>query len=143
MINGSIQLEVLEALEMVLASDVACDAKLHWRVETRPVGWRENDESSQAGTTVADHDLEFRALFHQVDHRLSGFQRFAEVQTGDVILDYLADLGLDAPEKLDMRVEVAGRFYVQKSAGTALKQAWDAFGDYGGAAKTLLLTPAV
>lgn len=127
---------------MVLNSDAAVTAKLHWRVETRPVGWRENDESSQAGTTVADDELEFRTLFHQVDQRLSGFQRFAEVQTGDVILDYLADLGLDAPEKLDMRIEVAGRFYVQKSASAALKQAWDAFFEYGGAMKTLLLMPA-
>lgn len=143
MINGCIGNDIAEAMEMVLGSDLACDAVLHWREETKPEGWNDNDESSQVGTVVEDYDLEFRTLFHQVDHRLSGFQRFSEVQTGDVILDYLADLDLANPAKLDMRVEVAGAFYVQKNASAALKEAWDAYADHGGSMRTLLLTPAV
>lgn len=127
---------------MVLDSDVACTAWLHWREVTRPPGWNVNDETTQQGGEVEGKKVEFRTLFHQVDHRLSGFQRFMEVRTGDVILDYLADLGLDDAVKEDVRVEVNGAFYVQKTASAGLKEAWDAYGDHGGMFRTLLLEPA-
>lgn len=44
--------------------------------------------------------------------------------------------------KEDHRVEVNGRHYIQKSAGTALKEASDIHSGTGGYMKTLLLTPA-
>jgi hypothetical protein len=139
MIHG-IQVELAQAAEMVLNSELALTAKLHWRTVTRPVGWDVNDESSQHDGVVEPGEMEFRALFHQVDQRLSGFQRFMEVETGDVILDYLADLELDGKD--DLRVEINGRLFVQKNASAALKEAWDAYADHGGSMKTLLLTPA-
>lgn len=149
MLDG-IGIEMDAVVEQVLASELAVDAVLHWRAVTRPVGWDPNDESSDAGAVVTPGLLEFRALFHQVDHRLSGFQKFMEVQTGDVILDYAADLALAGKE--DVRVQVGGpivngamlggRFYVQKNASTGLLEAWDAYTGHGGSLKTILLTPA-
>lgn len=139
MLDG-IGIEMDAVVEQVLASELAVDAVLHWRAVTRPVGWDPNDESSDAGAVVTPGLLEFRALFHQVDHRLSGFQKFMEVQTGDVILDYVADLALAAKE--DVRIEVNGRIYVQKNASTGLLEAWDAYTGHGGTLKTILLTPA-
>lgn len=135
-----IRQEMAEAVAELLASDMALDAKLHWRTVTRPVGWDNNDETSQQGGSVSASSMTFRALFHVVDSRLSGFQRFLEVQTGDVILDYAADLGLAGKD--DCRIEIGGRFYVQKNASAALLEAWDAYGEYGGSLKTLLLTQA-
>lgn len=135
-----IRQELAEAVAEVLESDLALDAKLHWRVVTKPVGWDDSDETSQQGGSVVAHELEFRALFHRVDLRLSGFQRFQEISTGDVILDYAADLALDSKE--DCRIEVAGGFYVQKNASKELLEAWDAYADHGGSFKTILLTEA-
>lgn len=138
--SGSIRQELQEAVAEVLASDQAVTAKLHWREVVRPPGWDDGDETSQQGGSVTSHVMEFRALFHRVDMRLSSFQRFQEVRTGDAILDYVADL--DLAGKDDCRIEVGGRIYVQKNAGAALLEAWDAYGDYGGSFKTLLLTEA-
>ncbi len=139
-----LEIQLRQQMEMMLAAEGvnAVTAKLHWRVVTKPPGYDPDDESSTAGTVTTNHELEFRALVHQVDHRLAGFQRFMEIQTGDVMLDYLADLDLENPAKEDPRVEVNGRHYIQKSAGTALKQAWDIHSGTGGYMKTLLLTPA-
>jgi hypothetical protein len=116
-------------------------AILHWRSVTgRPSDYDPADESSADGATVTPGSRPFQAFFHRVDHRLSGFQRFVEVQTGDVILDYLEDLSLAGKE--DLRIEVNGRMFVQKNASTGLLEAWDVEMDAGGTLKTLLLTPA-
>lgn len=139
MLDG-IGIAIDEVVEQVLASELAVTAKLRWRGIVRPNGWDPNDEGSDTGATVTPGLLEFKALFHQVDHRLSGFQKFMEVQTGDVILDYVADLALAAKE--DVRIEVNGRIYVQKNASTGLLEAWDAYTGHGGTLKTILLTPA-
>lgn len=128
---------------MMLAQDDGANvvtATLRWRTVTgKSAGYDPADESSASGTTVTPGSMTFRAFFHRVDHRLSGFQRFVEVQTGDVILDYLADLSLTGKE--DLRVEVNGRMYVQKSASAGLLEAWDVERDAGGTLKTLLLMP--
>lgn len=139
MLQG-IGIAMSEVAEQLLASDAAVVAKLHWREVTKPVGYDPNDESSQGEAVFEPKELEFRALKHQVDHRLSGFQRFMEVQTGDVILDYSADLALEGKE--DTRIEINGRFYVQKNASAALLEAWDVEMGTGGTMKSMLLTPA-
>jgi hypothetical protein len=139
MLQG-IGIEIAQAVEQVLASDVAVNVTLRWRSVVRPIGYDPNDETSQSGGTVTPGSLVFRALVHQVDHRLSGYQRFMEVQTGDVIIDYTQDLALAGKE--DVRLEIGGRLFTQKNASAALLEAWDAMTGYGGTMKTLLLTPA-
>ena len=126
---------------MIIASpDNGTAAVLHWREVTRAVGYNPNDETSAAGGAVVDQSLAFRCLFYQVDARLSGYQRFAEIQTGDVMLDYLADLALAGKE--DLRVEIGGRFYVQKTASKELLEFWDTQSSAGGVGRVLLLSPA-
>lgn len=114
-------------------------AILRWRVVVRPEGYDAADESSAEGGMVTHGRREFGAFMHRVDHRLSGFQRFLEVQTGDIILDYRDDLAL--AHKEDVRVDVNGRMYVQKTASTALLEAWDVEIGSAGTLRTLLLTP--
>jgi hypothetical protein len=128
-------------MEQVLASEAAVDAILHWRQESLPEGYRENDESTHHGATYEAKSIEFRALFHRVDHRLSGFTRFMEIRTGDVILEYMEDL--DLATKPDARIQVGDEFFVQKNASRELLEAWEVSLDQGrGLFRTLLLTPA-
>lgn len=129
-------------ITQALASDApnVVSAVLHWREVTRPENFDPNDESSAAGTATVDKTQEFRAFFHTVDHRMAGFQRFMEVQTGDVILDYMDDLNLAS--KPDGRIEINGQFYVQKTASTGLLEAWDVRIGSNGTLRTLLLSPA-
>lgn len=121
----------------------AVDAVLHWRTFTghdpEAPPWDETSANA-ANLEAQDHTLPFRALFHQVGHRASGFQRFSEIEAGDIILDYLTDL--DLTTKQDTRVVIQGRTYVQKSASRALLEAWDAASESTGIFRTLLLTPA-
>ena len=136
-------MQIRTAVGLLLASEGTANvvtAKLHWREVVRPEGYDANDESSAAGRTVTARELEFRTFFHQVEHRLSGFQRFLEVETGDVMLDYAADLELAG--KADCRIEVDKKFYVQKNASAGLLEAWDVVMEGGGLLKSLLLAPA-
>ncbi len=136
-----ITLTIRRYFAMLLANrDLGVDAVLHWRVVTRPEGYNPNDETSAEGGTVEAFTQEFRCLFYQIDARLSGYQRFAEIQTGDVMLDYLADLEL--PGKDDPRVEIGGKFYVQKTASKELLEFWDLQSSAGGVGRVLLLSPA-
>lgn len=138
-----IETQIRFAIESLLATEGAANvvsATLLWRAVTRPLDYDRNDEdTAQAGTTVTPGTLDFQAFFHQVEHRLSGYQRFMEVQTGDVIIDYLADLALTGKE--DVRVRVNGMIYVQKSASSALLETWDVVMGNSGLMKSLLLTP--
>lgn len=138
-----IKFQIQQRIAGILASDApnVVTAKLHWRTVNHPPGYDPNDETTLGtGTVATPHELEFRTFFHQVDHSLSGFQRFMEIQTGDVILDYLADLQLEG--KADTRIEVNDVYYVQKSIGRELKEAWDVQLGLGGTLRTMLLTPA-
>lgn len=145
MIPG-IQIQIHATIGRILATEGAANvvtARLHWRTVTgRPADYDPQDESTAADedTVVTDHTLEFRTFFHRVDHRLSTFQRFMEVETGSVILDYQADLALEGKE--DVRIEIDGHFYVQKQASTGLLEAWDLHHGHSGTLRTLLLIPA-
>lgn len=229
-------------MERMLASENTANvvaAILHWR---EVVGARReshpDDESAALDLEMEAVDMqqEFRAFKHTVQARTSGFQRFMEIETGDVLLDYLADLDLEgeygkvrtigvghaafvvtaktgesgtlalmegdvistlvsededhtvifiptdtaqdvvdlingdvslpftaalaagsdgtgaavewarrvigAVPKRDARVEIAGKFFVQKTASKELLETWDVQNEGGGLLKTLLLAPA-
>lgn len=126
----------------ILASDQAnaSDVVLHWRERTFPAGYDPGDESSGTPTAVAK-SLTFRAMVHHVDHRNSAYQRFMELETGAVLLDYLEDLTVE--EKEDPRFEIGGEFYVQKSVGKQLLEMWNTRNDrFGGLFRTIALVPA-
>lgn len=137
----NIQAQMRRQAAMLLASDQAnaVSVTLHWRTRTEPVDFDPNDESSGTVSTVPG-TTEFRALFHQIDHRTAAYQRFMELETGTVILDYLEDLELDG--KSDVRFEVNGRFYSQKPVGKDVLEMWSVEnGDLGGFMRTIALMP--
>jgi hypothetical protein len=140
---ANVRLQMLRAATLILAGNQAnaVTLVLRWAEFADTGGTDPNDESSLAGVTASQQALEFRALVHVVDHRLAGWQRFMEVQTGDIIIDYLADLSLDGKQQVS--VDYNGIAYVQKSASKELLESWDVGGPANnpGVFRTLLLTP--
>ena len=131
-------MQMRRGMEMLLATE-GVSATLLWRTVVRPPDYDKNDEDSAAGAVVTKHKMTFNVFFHQVEHRLSGFQRFIEVETGDVIIDYLAELSLEGKE--DVRVLVNGQLYAQKTASSKLLETWDTVMANGGMMRSVLLTP--
>lgn len=93
-----------------------------------------NLESSYPATTLQSGT--FPALIHFVQPSKSGFRAFAEIEVGDVILDFKADYQLPATAMFD----VAGNRYVQKDAGSVLSQYWDIVIERVPMWRTLILT---
>lgn len=129
-----------QAAQLLASSQTnASTVTMHWREQVIPAGYDPNDESSGSISDTA-HSMEFRAFVHHVDHRTSAYQRFMELETGTVILDYLDDLALDG--KRDIRFEINGRFYTQKPLGKELLEMWTAEGsEFGGFMRTTALMP--
>lgn len=142
MFPPTIQHQIRRQAAQMLASNQgpAKTVILHWREKTYPAGHDPADESSPQPTATAE-SLNFRALVHHVDHRNSAYQKFMELETGNVILDYLQDL--DFTNKEDPRFEINGEFYVQKSVGKKLLEMWSTENDvFGGVFRTIALMPA-
>lgn len=81
------------------------------------------------------------ALVHYVQPITSGLRQFAEIQVGDVILDFAFDA--DFPENAPgatVRIENNPAVYVQKAVGKDLLDAWDVTLGGQRAMKTLVVT---
>lgn len=121
----------------------ACDVILHWRthVDPPPGFDPQLQPISNPGTIVEDGGLAepttIRAFVHYVDIATSGFQRFQEVQGGDVILDILATTNLTG--KPDLRFEIDGIHYAQKPLSRELAESWDVRMGDSAVFRTLLL----
>jgi hypothetical protein len=121
----------------------ACDVTLHWRSLVSPPPDYDPELKSVSSPVEAienggTSDTEtIRALVHYVKPSTTGFQRFQEVEQGDVILDILADT--DFSGKQDLRFEIGGVFYVQKPQGRDLARSWDTRHGDEGIFRTLLL----
>lgn len=79
---------------------------------------------------------EFNALVHFVQPETSAIRQFAEIRSGDVILDFSADVVLPSAA----RFVIDGRDYVQKSVGKELAQYWDVVVGGERMMRTLVLT---
>jgi hypothetical protein len=118
---------------------------LHWRTLTdKPDGYNPKLKPvAGAGTIVEDGGeagaTTIRAFVHYVTPASTGFQRFQEVEKGDVILDI--DAAVDLSGKHDLRFEIDGLHYVQKEHGRELSRSWDARIDGVAVLRTLLLRP--
>lgn len=65
-----------------------------------------------------------KAFVHQVQPAgASSVRQFAEVESGDMILDFAPDADLDG--KLDLVFVIHGKAYVQKEITSKLAQSWD------------------
>lgn len=66
------------------------------------------------------------ALVHYVQPITTGIRQFAEMQVGDVILDFASMAAIPATAKgATFRIEGDPQVYVQKSIGKDLADAWD------------------
>ena len=139
MIPG-LEIGMRRAFEQVLASEVGVNAVLHWRSVARAVGYDANDESSASAGVVTHGEI---GVSRAVS---SGGPKTVRVPAICGSADGRCDRGLPGSLALtgkeDVRIEVGGKFYVQKNASAGLLEAWDCEMGSGGTMKTLLLTPA-
>jgi hypothetical protein len=109
---------------------------LRWRVPAAAG----TDLQIERDGAVTESSAAIRAFIHYVTPGATGFQRFQEVATGDVILDLPPEVDLSGKE--DLRFEIAELSYVQKEIGRELAAAWDTrLGDQK-VLRTVLLRPA-
>ena len=105
-----------------------------------PSDYDEHDLSTHAATST-EETLNFNAMVHYVNHGASTYQRFAEVESGDVILDVMADINIDNKKSPTFSIE--GKKYSQKNIGGELASVWDSRTKSGNSIfRTLLLKPA-
>ena len=98
---------------------------LRWRTASAPPTGYLPDVESSAGSAVTftDHSAVVTALVHYVNIHTTGYTRYAQIEHGDVILDFLGSVALD--DKPALRFEVGGKIYVQKDGGDELASSWD------------------
>jgi hypothetical protein len=112
---------------------------LRWRVTTAvPVGYLPDVEATGTGATFADQELAVSALIHYVNIHTTGFSRFAQIESGDVILDFLGDVAIDGKDSL--RFIIGGKVYVQKDGGDELASSWDVRCNGHAVTRTVLVT---
>ena len=96
---------------------------LRWRVRTGSGNYDPILDGSNPAFTWTDHSEEKRAFVHYVDIHTTGYTRHSEVKTGDIILDFPAEVQIDDKESLEF--EIGGVLYVQKNGGKELAKSWD------------------
>jgi len=77
------------------------------------------ESTTPATTTVT---AEHPALVHFVEPVKTGYRQFTEIETGDVIIDFLDDVTLP---RTGAKFIIDGETYVQKEVGNQLAQYWD------------------
>jgi hypothetical protein len=77
---------------------------------------------SKLGTKV-DKTSTVNAFVHFVQPAATGVRQFNEIEHGDCIVDFSPDAPLDGKEEL--RFEIAGALWVQKTVGRTLATTWD------------------
>jgi len=113
--------DILNDIRVSLAED-GTDIVMTWN--EWPAGTL-RDPVTQAWLGTPTPQSETRKAFvHYVNHGANTYVRFAEIKTGDVILDFVGDAEIDGRE--DLRFTIAGIEYVQKPISGELSEAWDA-----------------
>jgi hypothetical protein len=93
------------------------------------------------GATVTEQSEIVPALIHIVPvASTSQVRQYNEVETGDCIADLQSDVSLDTKENL--RFEIDGQLYVQKTVGEELARSWDALPQGQRLVRTVLLRKA-
>lgn len=97
---------------------------LRWRgVTGQPAGYDPLLKVSKVGVGNPEMSTTMRAFIHYVNIHTTGYTRFTEIQTGDVILDFMGDVEIDGLEGLQF--EIGPKTYVQKNGGKDLAESWD------------------
>lgn len=97
---------------------------LRWRVQSAPAAGADPHLQGSGGTqTFTETTVTINALIHTVNIHTTGYTKFSEVKSGDLILDFVGDAPIDG--KSNLRFEVGGISYVQKGTGKELAESWD------------------
>lgn len=78
------------------------------------------ESTTPATTTVTLPEIP--AFVHFVEPVKSSYRQFTEIETGDVIIDFLDDVTLP---RTGAKFVIDGETYVQKEVGNQLAQYWD------------------
>lgn len=118
---------------------------LRWRTRTGSSGsYDPHLQVSKAGTAYAEASETKIAFIHTVNIHTTGYTRFSQIQTGDIILDFIGDVTIDGREGLEFEIgrvgNTPGRLYVQKNAGDELAQSWDVHAGNQAVTRTVLVT---
>jgi hypothetical protein len=102
--------------------------RLTWDVPGAPAVAADPNVESAAPPATSREQADVKGFVHFVQPVQSGVDRtYAEVETGDVIVDFDDDV-VEFSDKDNLRFEIpagSGRFYVQKRGGTELATYWD------------------
>jgi hypothetical protein len=105
------------------------DVVLRWRgVVDPPEDFDPHLQTSKSGTTYPELTATKKAFIHYVNIHTTGYTKFTEIQTGDVILDFPGDVEIDGLENLQFEIADASggsKIYVQKNGGKELAESWD------------------
>jgi hypothetical protein len=118
---------------------------LHWRTRSgSSANFDPHLQASKVGTTYAEASETKVAFIHYVSIHTTGYTRFTQIQTGDVILDFIGDVDIDGKEGLQFEIgrvgNTPGKLYVQKNAGDELAQSWDVHANNQAITRTVLVT---
>lgn len=116
------------------------DITILWREETSPSpDYDPNDEDSTP-PTMEDREETIRGFAHipSAGTHNTAYQKFAEIQAGDLILDIPATY--DLTEKSDLRFRVGEQLYTQKQVGKDLAAVWAAASTGTSGLRTLLVS---
>jgi len=99
------------------------DVILRWRTRSGVGDFDPVLDATNPAFAWQDQSETRKAFIHYVDIHTTGYTRNSEVKTGDVILDFPADVEIDGKESLEF--EISGVLYVQKNGGKELAKSWD------------------
>jgi len=118
------------------------DVTLEWNERgALPPGYNPKVQGSggAAPTLTPQTSDPIKAFFHTVSVGTTGYQKFSQVEKGDVILDFIGDVDLSG--KPDLVLVVDGKRYVQKDGGEELARTMDAYVDGVAIVRSVLVRP--
>ncbi len=124
-----------QASARALRSPAAVTLLMRWQVVTG--GSVDPTTGMAEGGATSEESLSLPALVHEVQPATRELRRFAEVETGDLIVDLAPDAPVDGKQAL--RFELGGRTYRPADTGTGLARHYDAQLAAGATFRTLLL----
>lgn len=145
--NRNIGRRITRTMARMLKNRVANSGPvvLRWRTRTgSSVHYDPNLQASKAGTAYAEASETKIAFIHTVSIHTTGYTRFTEIKTGDIILDFIGDVQIDGREGLEFEIgrvgNTPGKLYVQKNGGKDLAESWDVHANNQAVTRTVLVT---
>lgn len=117
------------------------DVTLKWHVKGAvAAGYNSEIEATWgAAGVVTEQEQTIKAFFHTVSVGTTTYQKYEQVEKGDVILDFIGEL--DLAGRGELRFVVDGKTYVQKDGGAEMAKTSDAWVDGIQIFRSVLVAP--